>query len=80
MPATGYISWCWPTKTIWSDHIAIRRPLPRFGGRWWAQDKDSGRWMLVCDRWHTGFLDAVGNGGMLAQVEGAPLFVHQQPA
>ena len=36
--------------------------------------------MLVCDRWHTGFLDAVGNGGMLAQVEGAPLFVHQQPA
>jgi len=25
---------------------------------------------LACDRWHTGFVDAAGSGGLLAQVEG----------
>ena len=36
----------------------------------WAQDADTGRWVLVADRWHTGFVDAAGTGGLLAQVEG----------
>jgi transposase len=63
-------------------HVAVRlaAPLPavvvlgidetRRGKPIWAQDKDSGRWVLVCDRWHTGFVDAAGTGGLLAQVEG----------
>ena len=36
----------------------------------WRQDEDTGRWVLACDRWHTGFVDAHGTGGLLAQVEG----------
>ena len=36
----------------------------------WAQDPDTGRWVLAADRWHTGFVDAAGTGGLLAQVEG----------
>jgi len=36
----------------------------------WAKDPTSGRWVLVCDRWHTGFVDAAGTGGLLGQVEG----------
>ena len=36
----------------------------------WAQDPLTNRWVLVCDRWHTGFVDAVGTGGLLGQVEG----------
>ncbi len=35
----------------------------------WAQDPDTKRWVLVCDRWHTGFVDDAA-GGLLAQVEG----------
>ena len=42
-----------------------RRGKPVF-----AQDPDTGRWVLVCDRWHTGFVDSAGTGGLLAQVEG----------
>ena len=36
----------------------------------WTRDRDTGRWVLACDRWHTGFVDAAGTGGLLAQVEG----------
>jgi transposase len=36
----------------------------------WARDPDTNRWVLACDRWHTGFVDAAGTGGLLAQVEG----------
>lgn len=36
----------------------------------WAQDPTTERWVLVCDRWHTGFVDAAGTGGLLGQVEG----------
>jgi len=42
-----------------------RRGKPVF-----AQDPDTKRWVLVRDRWHTGFVDAAGTGGLLAQVEG----------
>jgi transposase len=36
----------------------------------WVKDLDTGRWVLAADRWHTGFVDAAGTGGLLAQVEG----------
>ena len=36
----------------------------------WARDRDTGRWVLACDRWHTGFVDGAGTGVLLAQVEG----------
>jgi len=42
-----------------------RRGRPR-----WEQDPDTGKWHLVRDRWHTGFVDALGTGGLLGQVEG----------
>ncbi|MGV8979202.1 MAG: ISL3 family transposase [Cellulomonas sp.] len=58
----------------------LAQPLPvvrvlgidetRRGRPVWAQDPDTGRWVLACDRWHTGFVDADGTGGLLAQVEG----------
>lgn len=42
-----------------------RRGRPR-----WEQDADTGKWRLTRDRWHTGFVDALGHGGLLGQVEG----------
>lgn len=36
----------------------------------WAQDPDTKRWVLAADRRQTGFVDAAGTGGLLAQVEG----------
>lgn len=36
----------------------------------WAQDADTGRWQMVADWWQTGIVDALGTGGMLAQVDG----------
>ncbi|MER6548456.1 transposase [Streptomyces sp. NPDC001250] len=42
-----------------------RRGRPR-----WEQDPITGKWHLVRDRWHTGFVDALGAGGLLGQVEG----------
>jgi len=36
----------------------------------WSQDPGTHRWVLACDRWHTGFVDAAGTGGLLAQVQG----------
>ncbi|MFF5365346.1 hypothetical protein ACFY4I_39160 [Streptomyces scabiei] len=42
-----------------------RRGRPR-----WEQDPAAGKWMLTCDRWHTGFVGAFGTGGLLGQVEG----------
>jgi transposase len=35
----------------------------------WVQDPDTHRSLQVCDRWHTGFVDAAGSGGLHAQVE-----------
>lgn len=42
----------------------------RRGRTKWEQDPDSGKWHLTRDRWHTGFIDALGTGGLLGQVEG----------
>ncbi|WP_375256582.1 transposase [Streptomyces sp. PKU-EA00015] len=42
-----------------------RRGRPR-----WEQDADTDKWHLTRDQWHTGFVDALGHGGLLGQVEG----------
>lgn len=42
-----------------------RRGRPR-----WEQDADTGKWRLARNRCHTGFVDAVGHGGLIGQVEG----------
>jgi transposase len=42
-----------------------RRGRPR-----WEQDPATDKWQLVRDWWHTGFVDALGAGGLLGQVEG----------
>src|SRR5665647_3626064 len=52
-----------PVKVLGIDETRRGKPI-------WAQNPDTGRWVLVRDRWHTGFVDADGTGGLLAQVEG----------
>jgi transposase len=42
----------------------------RRGRTRWEQDPDTGKWKMTRDRWHTGFVDALGSGGLLGQVEG----------
>jgi transposase len=51
-----------PTRVLGIDET--RRGRPR-----WEQDPDTGKWVLV-DRWHTGFVDLAGDGGLLGQVVG----------
>jgi transposase len=73
----------WPVvHAAFAAHVAVplAAPLPpvrvlgidetRRGKPIWAQDPSTKRWVLACDRWHTGFVDATGTGGLLAQVEG----------
>ena len=52
-----------PVKDLGIDETRRGRPV-------FAQDLDTKRWVLAADRWHTGFVDAAGTGGLLAQVEG----------
>ncbi|WP_146776841.1 transposase, partial [Parafrankia sp. Ea1.12] len=33
-------------------------------------DPETGKWSPAADRWHTGFIDAAGHGGLLGQIEG----------
>ncbi|MDX3522709.1 ISL3 family transposase [Streptomyces scabiei] len=59
---------------------AVQAPLPevevlgidetRRGKPRWEHDPDTGKWKMTRDRWHTGFVDALGSGGLLGQVEG----------
>lgn len=51
-----------PTRVLGIDET--RRGKPR-----WEQDSDTGKWVLT-DRWHTGFVDLAGSGGLLGQVLG----------
>ncbi len=58
----------------------IEAPLPkvkvlgidetRRGRTRWEPNPETGKWQLTRDRWHTGFVDALGTGGLLGQVEG----------
>jgi transposase len=52
-----------PVKVLGMDETRRGKPV-------WAKDPDTGRWLLVADRWHTGFVDTDGTGGLLAQAEG----------
>jgi len=52
-----------PVRVLGIDETRRGKPI-------WAQEPDTQRWVLACDRWHTGFVDAAGTGGLLAQVEG----------
>jgi len=52
-----------PVRVLGIDETRRGKPI-------WTQDPDTDRWQLACDRWHTGFVDAAGSGGLLAQVEG----------
>jgi hypothetical protein len=51
-----------PVRVLGIDETRRGKPI-------WAQGPDTKRWVLACDRWHTGFVDAAGTGGLLAQVE-----------
>ncbi|MCZ4102851.1 MULTISPECIES: transposase [Streptomyces] len=42
----------------------------RRGRTGWEQEPDTGKGKMTRDRWHTGFVDALGTGGLLGQVEG----------
>jgi transposase len=52
-----------PVKVLGIDETRRGKPV-------WAQNLHTKRWELVHDRWHTGFVDAAGTGGLLAQIEG----------
>ena len=52
-----------PVKVLGIDET--RRGKPK-----WGRDPDTGRWVVVADRWHTGIVDAAGTGGLLAHIDG----------
>ena len=81
--AAAHYGASWPiVHNAFVEHVRVplAAPLPpvtvlgidetRRGKPIWAQDPHTKRWVLACDRWHTGFVDAAGTGGLLAQIEG----------
>jgi len=52
-----------PTEAIGIDETRRGRPA-------WRQNPETGKWELVADAWHIGFVDAVGGQGLFGQVEG----------
>ncbi len=79
----GHYRVSWPVvNAALMAHIAgpLAGPLPvvavhgidetRRGRPVWEQDPDTGKWRIAHDRWHTGIVDAVGDCGLLAHVEG----------
>jgi transposase len=52
-----------PTAVVGIDEIRRGRPV-------WEQDPHTGKYVLVTDRWHVGFVDLAGGQGLLGQVEG----------
>jgi len=81
--AAAHYGASWPiVHNAFVEHVRIplAAPLPqvlvlgidetRRGKPMWAQNLHTQRWELVHDRWHTGFVDAAGTGGLLAQIEG----------
>ena len=51
------------TEAIGIDETRRGKPV-------WKQNPDSGKWELVADAWHIGFVDAIGGRGLFGQVEG----------
>lgn len=51
------------TEAVGIDETRRGKPV-------WRQDPESGKWQLVADAWHIGFVDAVGGQGLFGQVEG----------
>jgi transposase len=51
------------TSAIGIDETRRGKPV-------WQQNPDTGKWELVADAWHIGFVDAVGGRGLFGQVEG----------
>ncbi|MFF7646220.1 transposase [Streptomyces canus] len=51
------------TSAIGIDETRRGKPV-------WKQNPDTGKWELVADAWHIGFVDAVGGSGLFGQVEG----------
>jgi transposase len=81
--AAAHYDASWPfVHPAFADHVRVPLAAPRppvkvlgidktrRGKPIWAQDPDAKRWVRACDRWHTGFVDAAGTGGLLGQVEG----------
>ena len=52
-----------PVEVVGIDEV-------RRGKQTWEQDPDTGKWQVVADRWHVGFVDVTGKQGLLGQVEG----------
>jgi transposase len=52
-----------PVTVLGIDETRRGRPEYRY-------DPDTGHYVLVADRWHTGFVDLSGDQGLLGQVEG----------
>jgi transposase len=51
------------TEAIGIDETRRGKPV-------WKQNPTSGKWELVADAWHIGFVDAAGGRGLFGQVEG----------
>ncbi len=52
-----------PTEAVGIDETRRGKPV-------WVQNPETGKWELVADAWHIGFVDASGGQGMFGQVEG----------
>jgi transposase len=51
------------TEAIGIDETRRGRPV-------WKRNESTGKWELVADAWHIGFVDATGGQGLFGQVEG----------
>lgn len=73
----------WPivqrALTVYADEVLDETPAAteavgidetRRGKPVWKQNPDTGKWELLADAWHIGFVDAVGGRGLFGQVEG----------
>ena len=51
------------TEAVGIDEIRRGKPV-------WRQNPETGKWELIADAWHIGFVDAIGGRGLFGQVEG----------
>ncbi|MDJ0347665.1 ISL3 family transposase [Streptomyces sp. H10-C2] len=52
-----------PTEAIGIDETRRGKPV-------WKHNPTTGKWELIADAWHIGFVDAIGGHGLFGQVEG----------